>query len=222
MMATTSDPIDFAAMRSAMVASQLRTTAVADPRVVTAMATVPRERFFPAQDAGLAYRDSAMSLGGGRSANSPMATGKLLSEARVAKTDRVLLIGAATGYTAAVLSMLAADVVAVECDAALVATARESLADRSNVAVVEGELAAGHAASGPYDVLAVDGAVERLPDTLVDQLKPRGRIVTGIVDRGVTRLASGVRSEFGAALIDFADVDCVVLPGFAAPRTFSF
>lgn len=222
MMASTSDPIDFAAMRSAMVASQLRTTAVADPRLVTAMATVPRERFFPAQDAGLAYRDGAVPLGGGRFANSPMATGKLLSEARLAKSDRVLLIGAATGYTAAVVAMLAAEVVAVESDPQLAVVAREALASIANVTFVEGELAAGHAAAAPYDVLVVDGAVERLPDRLTEQLKTRARIVSGIIDHGVTRLASGVRSLSGAALIDFADVDCVVLPGFAVPRTFSF
>lgn len=209
------------AARHAMVVSQLRTSAVSDARVVEAMAAVPRERFVPGHDV-LAYRDTPLPLPGGRAQNSPLATGRLLTEAAIAPDDKVLLIGAAAGYTAAVLARLAARVVAVESDAVLAGLARDALGGIANVVLVEGDLAAGCLWEAPYNVLIVDGAVEALPAALIEQLRPGGRIATGIVDRGVTRLASGVRSAGGYGLTDFADIDCAVLPGFARPRGFQF
>ena len=216
------DITSFEAMRHAMVQSQLRTNAVNDPRVVTAMATVAREKFVPADVRLLAYRDTAVAIGNGRFLNVPIATGKLLTEAYLLPTDRVLLIGAAGGYTAAVLARLVASVVAVESDHDLAALARESLKGLANVALVEGPLEKGHAKAAPYDVLVVDGCVEQLPENLVSQVAPGGRVVAGIVERGVRRLATGraIKGAFG--LRAFADIDCVALPGFAAPRGFAF
>lgn len=216
------DQAQFAAMRDAMVSNQLRTNAVSDLRLVAVLGRVPREAFLPASVASLAYRDTALPLGGGRSANVPIATGRLLNEAAVEATDKVLLVGAAGGYTAAVLAELAAMVVAVECDAALVAIARTALSGHASVAIVEGPLESGHAAAAPYDVIIIDGAVPRVPQSLIDQLAIGGRLVTGIIDRGITRLASGRRSAGGFGLTDFADMDCVGLPGFAVPQHFVF
>lgn len=213
---------DFAALRTAMVASQLRTNAVSDVRVVAAMASVPRERFVSAETAPFAYRDALATLGGGRSLNLPIATGRLLTEARLVPTDRVLLIGAASGYTAAVLAELVAAVVAVESDPALVAMARAALGADDCITIVEAPLAQGHAEGAPYDVLIIDGAVETVPESLVTQVRADGRILGGLLDRGVSRLAAGRRSEGGFAMIDFADVDCCRLPGFAAPARFTF
>lgn len=212
----------FEATRLAMVASQLRTNAVSDPRVVAAMAEVAREQFLPGVDGALAYRDGAVALGQGRKANLPLATGRLLTEAYLRSGDRVLLIGAAGGYAAAVLARIVTSVVAVESDAALAAHARTALAAVANVTVVEGALDAGHAADAPYDVLVVDGALPELPESLWSQVAIGGRIVTGLVDRGITRLASGVRAAGGAGLADFVDSDCVVLPGFDKPAKFVF
>jgi protein-L-isoaspartate(D-aspartate) O-methyltransferase len=208
--------------RHAMVASQLRTNAVNDARVVAAMSAVPREQFVPGHDTALAYRDRPLPLPGGRAMNSPLATGRLLTEATIGADDRVLLIGAATGYTAAVLARLAKEVVAVESDAVLVGLARGALAGLPNVTVVEGSLRVGHPDGAPYDVLVVDGAIEEVPDELASQLRPGARVVLGRADQGVTRLSSGVKSEGGFGLIDFADCECVILPGFARPRAFSF
>ncbi|KQN80175.1 protein-L-isoaspartate O-methyltransferase [Sphingomonas sp. Leaf67] len=212
---------DFEAMRHAMVVSQLRTSAVSDPRVVDAMGEVPREAFVPASQAALAYRDAPLPLGGGRAINPPLITGRLLVAADIRPTDRVLLIGAAMGYAAAVLARLAASVVALEEDAGLVGSAREAIAD-AKVTLVEGPLKAGWAEAAPYDVIIIDGAVEAVPDTIADQLAPGGRLATGLADRGVTRLALGRRSEGGFGLVDFADLECVELPGFARPKTFQF
>ncbi|MES2058158.1 MAG: protein-L-isoaspartate O-methyltransferase [Pseudomonadota bacterium] len=219
---TATDSDRFVTMRHAMVASQLRTNAVSDPRVVAAMARVPREAFLPVEAQAIAYRDTALPLGQGRFQNVPIATGRLLTEAYLLPADKVLLIGAAGGYTAAVLAEMVASVVAVENDAALAGLAREALADTAKVTVVEGPLEAGHADGAPYDVLMIDGAVEQLPESLVAQLRDGGRVVAGIADRGITRLASGRKSEGGFALLDFADIDCVPLPGFARAKTFTF
>lgn len=212
----------FEAMRHSMVASQLRTNAVNDARVVEAMARVPREAFLPAEHRAIAYRDTLMPLNAGRRHNSPLATGRLLTEAQVRSSDHVLLVGAAGGYAAALLSLIAGSVVALEEDDALVAHARGALAGYPGVTVVQGPLAKGWSKDAPYDLLIIDGAVEHVPDALVRQVKPDGRVLTGVVDRGVTRLASGRRTEGGFGLVDFQDIECAVLPGFARPKTFQF
>jgi protein-L-isoaspartate(D-aspartate) O-methyltransferase len=216
------DTTNFEAMRHAMVQSQLRTNAVNDPRVVTAMAKVARETFVPEGARRLAYRDTAVAIGNGRYLNLPIATGKLLTEAYLEPTDKVLLIGAAGGYAAAVLSGLVSSVVAVESDADLAAHARAALAGYRNVELVEGPLEQGSPAGAPYDVLVVDGSVEALPESLVGQVAAGGRVVTGLIERGVSRLASGRTIKGGFGLRAFADIDCVPLPGFSAPRGFAF
>ena len=212
----------FDAMREAMVTGQLRTTAVSDNRVVAAMARVPRELFVPPERLDTAYVDRAIPLARGRFLNPPMATGKLFTEAYLRRTDRVLLIGAATGYSAAVLASLVEHVVALEVDPELAAQARTNLAGTPAVTVVEGPLDAGHAAGAPYDVIAIDGAVQDMPQALIDQLVIGGRMVTGLDDKGVGRLASGVRTAHGFGLQHFADAECVSLPGFKRARTFRF
>ena len=215
-------PVASEAMRHAMVASQLRTNAVSDQRVLVAMNTLPREVFVPAEVRDIAYRDTALPVAGGRAINLPMVTGRLLTEAYLERGDRVLLIGGAGGYAAAILAQIVAEVVAVEEDAALLALARTALATTPKVTVVDAPLTDGHAEGGPYDVLVVDGAIEHVPDTLVHQVKAGGRVVTGLVERGVTRLASGRKTDGGFGLAPFMDSDCVVLPGFARPQGFRF
>lgn len=222
MMDATTDLLPFATMRQAMVTSQLRTTAVNDTRVVKAMAEVPREDFVPMERRDLAYAERTVPLGRGRELNVPMATGRLLTEAYLRRSDRVLLIGAATGYTAALLARLVAEVVAVEVDPDLTAIARTALANEASVTVVQGPLELGYPAGAPYDVIIIDGAVERVPDALVAQAKVGGRVLSGIVDNGVFRLAGGVRSEHGFGMTDFADALSAELPGFSRPRGFRF
>lgn len=212
----------FEAMRHAMVASQLRTNAVNDPRVVTAMSLVPREVFLPTEHRALAYRDTLLPLGNGRQHNAPLVIGRLLTESVLQPTDHVLVIGAAGGYAAALLAQLVQSVVALEEEPALAAIARGGLAGSANVELVQGPLNAGWAARAPYDLIVIDGAVEELPQTIIDQVKQGGRIATGIIDRGVTRLAIGRRSEGGFGLVDFMDIEVATLPGFEKPRKFTF
>lgn len=214
--------VDFAAMRQAMVDSQLRPNAVNDARVVAAMAVVARELFLPESLAPVAYADVKLPLAPGRTTNLPVATGRLLTQAALRADDRALLIGAGCGYTAAVLELLVASVVAVESDAALAAAARAALAQTPRVTVVEGPLEAGQADGAPYDVIIVDGAIEHVPQSLIDQLAVGGRLVAGLIDRGVCRLSLGTRSEGGFGVADFADFDAAHLPGFAVPAGFVF
>ena len=210
------------AARHAMVVSQLRPNAVTDARLVTAMAETERERFLPTEQGAMAYRDAALPLGNGRAQNAPLATARLLNEARLGPRDKVLLIGAAGGYTAALLSRLVAKVVAVESSPSLAALARAALSGFGNVTLFEGPLEGGQAGEAFYDAIVIDGAVERVPDAVVEQLRTGGRLTTGVLDHGVARLSTGVRIGSGFALEPFADIDCVPLPGFERPRGFQF
>jgi len=213
--------LDFNHMRQAMVASQLRTTAVNDARVIAAMGAVPRERFVPQESAALAYIDRAIPLGAGRALNPPMTTGRLLTEAHPKAEDSALVIGGATGYAAALLAELVASVVSLEEDAALLAVARQAPAS-TRVSIVEGPLAAGWKKKAPYDLILIDGAVEVVPQAIIDQLADGGRLAAAIIDRGVARLSLGKRSGKGFGLVAFADAEAVPLPGFAQPKSFSF
>lgn len=212
---------NFEHMRRAMVASQLRTTGVNDPRVVAAMGEVPRERFVPRDKVPIAYADALVPLTGGRALNSPMSLGRLLTQAAPRESDHCLVVGAATGYAAAVLARLTRSVVAVEEDRELAASAREALAGTA-VELVEGPLAGGHAERAPYDLILIDGAVEHVPDALVGQLAESGRLAAAILDDGVARLSLGRRAGGAFGTVAFADVATAVLPGFTRPKPFTF
>jgi protein-L-isoaspartate(D-aspartate) O-methyltransferase len=211
----------FEPMRRAMVASQLRTTGVNDPRVVAAMGLVARERFVPEDRRALAYADAAVPIAEGRALNPPMVLGRLLTEARPLATDRALVIGAGTGYAAAVLAELVANVVAVEEDAGLIAFAKKALT-APNVEIVNGPLAMGDAKHAPYSLVLIDGAVEHVPQSILDQVADGGRMALATVDQGVTRLCIGRVVGGALGLTTVADAACAILPGFEKPRLFSF
>lgn len=205
-----------------MVASQLRTNAVDDPRVVAAMAAVPRERFVPEDRVALAYAETLLPIGAGRTMNLPAATGRLLTEATPAPTEHVLVVGAGSGYAAAIAAELAGSVVALESDPALVARARLALSGRSNVEVVKGPLGEGWPAGAPYDVILIDGAGEYIPDAIIDQLADGGRFAGGLIERGVSRLVRGRKQDgaFGASA--FAETESARLPGMSRTMEFVF
>ncbi len=212
---------NFEHMRRAMVANTLRTTGVSDPRVLAAMGAVPRERFVPRGRVAMAYADTPVPLANGRELNSPLALGRMLSEASPQEGERALVVGAATGYSAAVMERLVASVVAVEEDPALIATAKEMLGGTS-VKLVQGPLTEGYAAGAPYDLILIDGAVEFIPDAIIGQLVDGGRIATALLDRGVSRIAIGRRAGDGFGIAPLTDRAASILPGFLKPKTFSF
>lgn len=209
---------NFEQMRQAMVASQLRTTAVNDPRVVAAMAKVARERFVPAAQAAIAYLDKSLPIGNGRSMPSPMVVGRLLTEARTRPSDHALVIGAGSGYSAAVLAELVAHVVALEQDEALLGSA--SLP--ANVDRVSGPLVDGWPTAAPYDLILLDGAAEEIPPAIIAQLADGGRIAAPILEDGVTRLAIGRKAGPGFGILSFADAEAPILPGFEVAKGFTF
>ncbi len=210
---------DFAAMRAAMVASQLRTNGVTDLALLEALGCVPREAFLPESRAASAYIDRAVPLDNGRALNPPMTTALLLNAADIAPDSRVLIVGAATGYALALAAAMASDVTGVESDAALAALATANV---PGARVTTGPLETGAAAHGPYDAIVIDGAVEFVPDALVAQLAPTGRLTVALLEGGVARLAVGRRGGTGFALSAFVDAEAVVLPGFVRPREFVF
>ncbi|ALH82130.1 protein-L-isoaspartate O-methyltransferase family protein [Sphingopyxis macrogoltabida] len=220
-MATQYSEISAADMRAAMIDSQLRPSDVIDPAVIGAMAEAPREGYVPAALAGVAYMDRAIALGQGRVINPPLVTGRLLAAAAIRPGSRVLLVGSATGYTAALLALMDAEVHAVEEAAELMAAAQATATD-DNIRWVQGPLHAGAPDAAPFDRIIVEGAIETLPEALAAQLAEGGRLVAARREGAVTRLVQGVKTGGTIALRSFADMDVAPLPGFAAPAGFRF
>ncbi len=210
---------DFEAARTAMIDSQLRPSDVNDPDIVAAFARVAREDFVPEAAADFAYMDRPVPIAPGRALNPPIATGRMLIAAGNVHNARVLLIGAASGYTAALLVELGADVTAVESNAACT----NMLGKVDGIDVIAAPLEQGAPAHAPYDIILIDGAIEHLPTALVDQLCVGGRVITGLAQGAVTQLAKGVKTHGSdIVLIPFADMEIVPLPGFARPKQFQF
>lgn len=208
---------DFAAARAAMVENQLRPQGVTDPLVLAAMGDVERERFLPSHTRPLAYVDRAVAMGDGRFLPAPAVLGRLLTHMTPRPGQKALIVGAGTGYSAAVLQRIGLDVVALESSTELVDHARELGID-----LVEGPLEAGHRKAAPYDQILIDGAVEEIPDAIVEQLAEGGRLGTALTDRGVTRLVVGRKAGIAFGYLSLADAGVPALPGFTRPRAFTF
>ncbi|MDT0576155.1 protein-L-isoaspartate O-methyltransferase [Croceicoccus sp. F390] len=208
---------DFARARRTMIESQLRPTGIYDVVVLEAMASIRREDFLPESLRSIAYMDRQIPLGGGRAMNSPLAQASLLQQARPLPGDKALLIGGGTGYMAAMLASQVGSLDVVEPDERLA-----RICPVSAGAWHSGPLDAGWAANAPYTLVVIDGAVEHVPDLLVDQLVTDGRIVLGTVERGVTRLATGVRVADRIAIQPLAEIGMAVLPSFAREQGWSF
>ena len=216
--------MDFAAARKNMVASQIKTNRVTDPLVVEAMSAVPRENFLPAAQREFAYVDKDLSIGNGRTIMEPMVLARMLQLADVQTSDSALVIGAGEGYCAAVLAHMARSVIALDCDAELVARASKTLAEMKtqNVTVVTGDLKLGKPNQGPFDVILINGAVDFIPDALKQQLADGGRLVC-VVREGPLGRATLVERT-GNAFGHRQDFDCspAILPGFAKQAGFVF
>lgn len=196
---TENRPAASEAARRAMIDSQLRTSGVNEPWVLAAMNRVPREDFVPEGARAAAYTDRAVPLGNGRFLAAPLVHGRMLAEATPTAADKALLVGDGNGYLAALLRPLVGAL------------------DALDPAAVKAQ--AGH---GTYSLIVIDGAIEQLPDALAAQLAEGGRIVTGLVERGVTRLATGTRAAGEVVLLPLAELGIPVLPEFAAPKRWTF
>ena len=219
---------DFDDRRQKMVDGQLRTTDVNDSALIEAMLSVPREEFVPRSLRELAYIDEDLLLtsdaGETRFLMEPSPFGKLVQLAAPTPGDVVLDVGCGTGYSSAVLSRLAASVVALESDSVLADTAGETLSRLGfdNVAVVKGSLEGGWNQEGPYDVIFVGGAVDFVPATLLNQLREGGRLVAviGEGNSGFARLY--LRSPGGVTQRRAFNAAVKPLPGFQQVADFAF
>lgn len=183
-----------------MIDSQLRTSGVTAGFVLERMAAVPREDFVPETARKYAYVDRAIPLGNGRYLAAPLVQGRMLEEAAPTLADKALLVDGGSGYLAELLRPLVGTLEVVLPDAAQ-AKARKH---------------------GEFTLLIVDGAIEQLPAALAARLAENARVVTGLISRGVTRLAAGRKTGGDVPLVPLAEMGIPALPEFAAPKGWSF
>ena len=196
----TTTPPDTSLARRAMIDSQLRTSGVNEEYVLARMLAVPREDFLPGEKAALAYIDRAVTLDAGTALAAPLFYGKLMVEAAPAPDDRALVVEGGTGYLAALLRPLVGELVAVNA----------------------ADAAEGCASDAPFSLIVIDGAIAQLPEGLSALLAEDGRIVSGLVLRQVTRLASGRKVTGRVNLQPIEDLGIPVLHAFDAPKTWTF
>lgn len=185
--------------RRAMIDSQLRTSGVNEPYVLAAMARVAREDFVPAADRDAAYHDRAVSLGNGRFLPAPLVHGKMVAAAAPGLDDKALIVGNGCAYLAEVLRPLVGSLQVV--DAAEIDTGMTG---------------------APYSLIIVDGAVEELPETLNNALAADGRIVSGLIQKGISRLVVGSKVAGSVVFAPLSDIAIPALAEFAAPKRWSF
>ena len=199
-MDTMSTTRDSETARKAMIDSQLRTSGVNEEFVLARMINVPREDFLPEDKANLAYIDRSIALGTDGFLASPLFYGKLLLEAAPKPTDRVLIVEGGTGYLPVLTAPLVADMSCV------------SAADA----------AAGKLPDGEFSLILIDGAIEQLPGALADIVAENGLIVSGLLLRQVTRLASGRKVAGQISLSPVEDIGIPVLTAFNRPKGWTF
>ncbi len=220
------------AARQKMVDGQVRPSDVTDSRIIDAMLAVPREAFVPENKRALAYLDLDLDVSEGgqgqgqakRFLIKPVVLAKMLQAAEIKQTDRVLVVGCATGYAAAVVAQFAGQVTATESDSVLAAKATAILAQNGcgNVAVRTVAAADGDPADAPYDVILLNGATETVPERLFGQLQDGGRLV-GVFAMSQPQRATLVTRSHG----DFGhralfDATAPVLPGMERLPAFVF
>lgn len=222
--------VDFRTARRAMVDGQVRINDVTHLGVISAMLAIPREAFVPESRAAQAYLDRDVAIAEATATEparylmKPMVLARLIQAADPGPQDHVLVLGAGSGYAAAVMSRLAARVIALEQNVSLVQQARSALASLGyrNVEVVHRPFREGAPASGPYDVILFDGGVETVPEELGRQLTSKGRLiaVVGSGPVGKATLFQSVNGKFRGR--ELFDATAPVLPGFSLTPAFIF
>jgi protein-L-isoaspartate(D-aspartate) O-methyltransferase len=216
--------MDYAAARQHMIDSQVRTNKVTDATVIAALAGLPRELFVAESHRKLAYIDRPVPIGPGRRMMETMYLARLLQVAELEPKAKALVVGAGTGYAAAVLSKLVAKVVALESAGDLAARARSNLASLGigNVNVVEGDAAAGQSSDAPFDFILIDGAVEFVPDALTAQLAEGGTLACIVMNGNLGHGVLIARADGVLTRREIFDAETDVLPGFTRPQRFVF
>ena len=215
---------DFTAARDLMVDGQLRPTKVTDRRVLDAMRQLPRERFVKPAQAGLAYIDEDVAIGPGRVLLKPLVLARLIQLAAAQPGENALIVGAGSGYGAAVLAACGAQVTALEEDDGLLRLARAAQdATRYAATWVSGKLADGWAEAAPYDLIIIEGAVRAIPERLGRQLAEGGRLITIISPAGGSPYAVVAEaSTRGLAALPAFDAVAPLLPSLVPAPEFAF
>jgi protein-L-isoaspartate(D-aspartate) O-methyltransferase len=195
-----------------MVERQLRGRDIRDERVLEAMATVPRELFVPEAVRRRAYRDAALPIGHGQTISQPYMVARIAEALALRPGELVLDVGTGSGYQAAVLAELGTDVVTIERLLELAEQARANLAAAGypQVEVRVGDGTLGVPDRAPFDAIAVAAAAPAFPETLYEQLRPRGRLVVPVGGQRAQRLEVIVRSPEGPAVVH--SVPCRFVP----------
>ncbi len=214
---------DFAARRVMMVDTQVRPSDVTKFPIIDAMLSVPRELYVPSDLREAAYMGENLVLTTGRVMLEARTLAKLLDALNIQPGELVLDVGAGLGYSTAVIARLAEAVIAVEDDAGLAAEAARLLSAEGvdNAHILQGPLVSGSAKHGPYDVILLQGAVEIVPDTLLDQLKDGGRIGCLFMEGALGVARIGFKRDGGISWRFLFNASAPVLPGFAAERRFA-
>lgn len=219
--------MDIATQRKNMVESQVRPSDVTDRRIIRAMLDLPRELFVPEKICSVAYMDGPLSLEAagapGRELLPPRTEAKLLQSAAISEDDAVLIVGAATGYTAALAAKLAKSVIALEVNESLAEQASQALAATGckNVSVVTGSLPDGWHSEAPYNVVLVAGAIPGSPDELLAQLKDHGRLVAIMGEGPSSKAQVWTRVALQVSANPAFDATAPVLPGFEKVAQFA-
>ena len=211
--------------RACMVESQLRPNKVTDKLLLDAFLATQRELFVPEHLEGVAYVDEDLPLGKGRHMMEPRVAARLLQAAAIERTDTALIVGAGTGYEAAVVAILARSVVALEEDPELARRARAALVEHSiaSVSVVEAPLPQGHRARAPYDVIFFCGAIAEVPTEIASQLADGGRLMAVVKSgSGMGHATLTTRIGGGLARRVLFDAATPLLPGFFPKPAFTF
>ena len=198
--------------RSLMVSEQLRARDIVDERVLAALERVPRELFVPEEERVRAYDDAALPIGAGQTISQPYMVARICEALSLGGSERVLDVGTGSGYQAAVLAELAAEVFTIERIPELAERARRNLAAAGyeQVAVHVGDGTLGLPERAPFDAIAIAAAAPELPGSLYDQLRPNGRLVVPVGGRRGQRLEVVVRSPEGPAVVH--SVPCRFVP----------
>lgn len=218
---------DFTLARRNMIDGQLRPNRVTNTQLLAVIADTPRERFLPEGLRSVAYADDEVPLGNGRYLMEPMVLARLIQVLQPQAGDKALVVASGTGYGTALLARLVKNVVAVEADPSLAGSAEQTMRDLgiSNVRHVTGQMEAGCADEGPYDVILIEGGVQHVPAAIAGQLAEGGRLGTVIAatSAGVLGVAQVMVKEGGVASSrPIFDAGTRALPGFASPPRFTF
>jgi protein-L-isoaspartate(D-aspartate) O-methyltransferase len=215
----------FADARKCMVDSQIRPNRVTDPRILSAMRKLPREQFLPPNVVALAYTDEDVPLGNGRFLMEPMVFARLLQAASLRDNERVLVVGAGTGYGAATLAACGCRVTALEDNQDLLAIAAAVLPQQApSVTLVSGPLAAGWPAHAPFDLILIEGAVPEIPPALAAQIQQEsGRILAAIQSPGrITQAVIAEATPFGLSTSPLFDCATPAIPTLRKAPVFAF